>query len=165
MVEPTRDGAAGDAAPTPESEAAARRGPKRAGRIGRRIALAVWAVGMLYIVVVGFVTVIPQVFLQEPPADPSGRLFDGDCDSTATALSEGLLERAGEQVAEARPAATLTPYFRRWDQRFLAYRNHCGETRRSRELARLRYRLETTLRRFDREEGAIVRRMDQLDSD
>lgn len=139
------------------------RGASRAGRLGRRIALLVWAAAMLFMVVVGFVTVLPQVFLEEPEGtDAQAAFAEGDCGETAETLTAMLLERGGEHVAEARPAGTLGPFFRRWDARYFAYRRHCGESQTSAELARLRYRLELTLRRFDREEGAIVRRLDEL---
>ena len=154
MAESSPDQGADDpsAAAPPQAER------RRAGKIGRRVALLVWAVAMTYVVVVGFATMIPQVFFDEPeaPAQP----LEGDCDANVETLMASLLDRGGEHVAEARPAATLTPYFRRWDARFHAYQRRCGETREGADLARLRYRLELTLRRFDREEGAIVRRLD-----
>ena len=140
-------------------------GPRRAGRIGRRIALALWALAMLYIVVVGFASVVPQVFFREPEGTDAqaARLADEgtECEAEAEALMDGLLERAGEHVAEVRPAATLAPYFHRWDARHAAYLRHCGESSSAADLRRLRYRLELTLRRFSREEGAIVHRLDR----
>lgn len=138
-------------------------GTRRAGRLGRRVALAFWALAMTFMVVVGFKTVIPQVFFQEPEGTDRQMAFaEGDCTDTAETLGSMLLERGGEHVAEARPAGTLGPFFRRWDARFAAYQRHCGETATGAELARLRYRIELTLRRFDREEGAIVRKLDEL---
>lgn len=121
---------------------------------------------MTFMVVVGFVTIIPQVFLEEPEGvDAQAAFAEGDCGETAETLTAMLLERAGEHVAEVRPAGTLGPFFRRWDARYFAYLRHCGESETSAELAKLRYRLELTLRRFDREEGAIVRELDELGSD
>ncbi len=164
MDDPSPDAAPSDGAAEPEKQRG--RGARRAGRLGRRVALILWAVGMLYMVVVGFVTVIPQVFFEEPEGvDAQAEFAAGDCGDTAERLTGMLLERGGEHVAEARPAGTLGPFFRRWDARYFAYLRHCGESETSAELARLRYRLELTLRRFDREEGAIVRKLDELASD
>jgi len=163
MDDPSPDAAPTDGADEPKLRG---RGARRAGRVGRRVALLLWAVGMLYMVVVGFVTVIPRVFFEEPEGvDAQAAFAEGDCGETAEALTAMLLERGGEHVAEARPAGTLGPFFRRWDARYFAYRRHCGESETSAHLARLRYRLELTLRRFDREEGAIVRELDELGSD
>lgn len=156
-----------DAAPTDgAADTRKGRGARRAGRLGRRVALSLWAMAMLFMVVVGFMTVVPQVFHEEPEGtDAQAAFADRDCGETAEALTAMLLERGGEHVAEVRPAGTLGPFFRRWDARYFAYRRHCGESATSAELARLRYRLELTLRRFDREEGAIVRKLDELGSD
>lgn len=157
-----------DAAPNGAAEPDKRRGrgARRAGRVGRRVALLVWAVGMTFMAVVGLVSVVSQVFFEEPEGvDAQAAFAEGDCGEHAENLTAMLLERGGEHVAEARPAGTLGPFFRRWDARYFAYRRHCGESAGAAELARLRYRLELTLRRFDREEGAIVRKLDALGSD
>ncbi len=158
-LDPADDGAA-------EPTKGRGRGARRAGRLGRRVALTVWALAMSFMVVVGFMTVIPQVFFEEPEGTDEQMAFaEGDCAETAETLTSMLLERGGEHVAEVRPAGTLGPFFRRWDARYAAYQRHCGESATGTELARLRYRIELTLRRFDREEGAIVRKLDELGSD
>ena len=113
---------------------------------------------MAYMVVVGFVTVIPAVFMREPTRAPTYE----SCAVVVESLTEALLQRASEHVAEARPAATLTPFFRRWDERFVSERVLCAENSdAAKELERLRYRMELSLHRFGRDEGALVRRVDR----
>ena len=141
----------------------------------RRIAIALYLAVLAYAVVVGFTSVIPQVFspsasnLPAVPAPPAGtpgvaaltELGDSrDCDAGLATLHASLWEASGASVADGvRPGAA---YFRAWDDAARDLLRHCEGQPATGALLRLRYRLETTWDRFDRDEGALRRRLDAL---
>ncbi|MEM1418947.1 MAG: hypothetical protein AAGH15_28900, partial [Myxococcota bacterium] len=125
-------------------------GARRAGRTGRRVALVIYWALMIYIAAVGFISVVPQVFFPEfdPEMAPAG-----PCPEAYATLREELVEAAADHVGRENPDA-LAPLLDRWDDRYAALRDRCDDPG-EREL-QLRHRLETTLRRYDRDEGTLL---------
>lgn len=128
-------------------------------RLGRRIAGGAVIVFLVYLIGVGVISVVPQVFWPEmAELDPAIGCEDGVRD-----LRTELLTFAGERVASAGgdPAA-LEAYFDRWDLRHRALEPRCqGDGHHAWTLlGRMRGRLESRLERFDAEEGALAREVD-----
>lgn len=148
-----------DDSPNPES-AGDRRNRSQAG-LGRRIATVVVGSALVYIVTVGVISVVPQVFWPETATlDPSITCAEGLRD-----LRAELLTFAGEHVANGgseRDDEVVDRFLRPWDLRHRGLEARCtGEERNTWELlGRMRQRLESTLARFDAEEGALARAVD-----
>jgi hypothetical protein len=126
--------------------------PASSRRIGRRVALALYFAVIGYLAVVGLASVIPQLFF--PATDPH-RI--GDCHAARDALTTELRTMAGDVIENGRDVeASTDAFFVRWDARFRAVENRCDDSTTA-SLGRLRYRLETTLRRYEREEAPLLR--------
>ncbi len=126
-------------------------------RTGRAIATTVVAGGILYLIGVGFYSVIPQIF-DPPTAELPEELT---CADGVDDLRDELLTRAGARVSaggEADPTS-LRAWLRGWDGRYHALEARCGAAEHERWslLGRLRRRLQGTLERFDRDDGEIAR--------
>ncbi|MFT5356567.1 MAG: hypothetical protein ACI9KE_003792 [Polyangiales bacterium] len=125
----------------------------RAGRLGRRIALGVYWVGLLYVLVVGFATVLPRVFFPATTvADPGGACLD----ELSTLQSSMLAE--GERSIGRAEAADIQTFFDNWDATFVALYDRCSDVPAYVEVERLRYRYQATLRRFAREDRVLIDR-------
>ncbi len=118
---------------------------------------------MVYIAIVGFGSIIPQVFWPET-ADADDTIA---CDAHVAELEHELLHFASTQTM--RPTLQNGPlvewsddpvrdeigiWFRDWDTRFLPEYARCGEN--AKQLFQLRHRLETSIRRYAREEGPRI---------
>ncbi len=126
-------------------------------RTGRAIATTVIAGGILYLIGVGFYSVIPQIFFPPHAELPAGVTCAGGVDD----LRDELMSFAGERVetgGDADPAA-LRRWLRDWDGRYHALEARCDAHERPRWslLGRLRRRLQGTLERYGREEGELAR--------
>ncbi len=136
---------------------------RRSRSLGRRLATGLVVCGLLYLIGVGLLSVIPQVFWPEAAeVDPSISCADGLRD-----LRAELLAWSGERVASGGQASTsgLDRYFERWDLRHRGLEARCdasGESDAWVRLGRMRERLQGTLERFDDEEGALARSLDDL---
>ncbi len=130
---------------------------RRAGAIGRRIALGIYFVGITYMVIVGFHSVVRQVFWPEVPASAQAPT---DCAAELEALRKDLLTHAAAHV-ESGGAAALEPWLEAWDRRARVASARCTHPA-VHPLESLRYRIETTLRRFDREEARLSDRVHLL---
>jgi hypothetical protein len=113
--------------------------------------------GLVYIVGVGFVSVIPQVFWPATAeVDPSVSCAEG-----LRTLQGELLARAADHVGRggAEEPRSLRPYLEQWDRRHAALEPRCeGDAADAWvRLAQMRGRLQATLERFDAEEGALAR--------
>lgn len=113
--------------------------------------------GILYLIGVGFYSVIPQVFFPPQAELPAGVT----CANGVHALRSELLASAGARVemgGDADPAS-LRRWLRDWDARYHALEARCSarELERWSLLGRLRRRLQGTLERYGREEGELVR--------
>lgn len=127
--------------------------------LGRRIATAIYWLLAFYIVGVGVYSIVPQVFYPPSVAPPEGTT----CSEGLRSLHGELMAMAGDRVAagSAHPASQA-----RWMTDF--DRRHAGlEARCTGQghdawvlLGRLRQRVASTLGRYDAEEGALAREMD-----
>ncbi len=124
----------------------------KAGRRGRRAALALYWAFLAYIAVVGFASVIPQTFWPTPT--PNASAPDGSCSDGIETLARALRTHASLTVEGTAPP--LNDFLRQWDDRYLLLAERCDNEPRYRRLGALRYRLETTLRTFEREDGRLL---------
>lgn len=124
---------------------------KERGRLGRRVVIAVYAIALSYLVIVGFASVIPQVFW--PERDPS---FDVSCDEGFRLLL-GDLERIRIQylTGNTPDRENLRLAFEPWDLRFNALRDRCSEEKVS-LLNKYRYRVQLNLQRYVREDAPFA---------
>lgn len=133
---------------------------KQRGRLGRGLAIAVYSVALGYLVIVGFASVIPQVFW--PESDDS---FDLEC-------ADGL-ELLRHEVDEIRLAylatndtnlVALREALESWDLRLNALATRCDEDQ-VHLLNRYRHRVELNLQRYVREDAPLAERVSEtLDS-
>lgn len=125
-------------------------GARRAGRIGRRAALALYWTLLLYLAVVGFTSVIPQVFF--PEVDETARAeLPQDCAAAIAVQHEALEEFA---MAVTGRDTNNPEFWQSWDRRHNALGTDCGGDERFGRLETLRYHFENSLQRLEREEGA-----------
>ena len=127
--------------------------------LGRRIALAIYLAFMAYIAVVGFSSVIPQVFWPEAKTDVAAP--EGDCEATMAELRDGLRREAAAYVAGE--ADALDTFMTRWDDQYLHIERRCEGVPAYTRLGILRHRVETTLRQYGRVEGRLFAELDDLD--
>lgn len=126
-------------------------GDEKKGGLGRRLAIAIYSVALAYLVIVGFASVIPQVFW--PQSDDS---FDLDC-------PDGLqqLEREVEQLRLAylsraeTDASAMRKTLQSWDLRLNALAKRCDPDK-VQLLNRYRHRVELTLQRYMREDAPLA---------
>ncbi|MBX3248263.1 MAG: hypothetical protein KF901_13875 [Myxococcales bacterium] len=121
-------------------------GRVRAGRIGRRVALGFYFAFLVYITVVAFWSVVPQIFW---PA--SSAPADADCATGLRELTVDLRARAAGGVTANASALD----FAAWDDRYHALAARCESDDRYHRVGVLRHRLDTTLRRFAREDARL----------
>ena len=144
------------------SAASSEPGPERAGKMGRRAALALYFVLLAYAVVVGYGTVLQMVYsgpTRAEVADVRGVSCESgyaelaaDLDTGLSRLPEALVAHASGPSGSAEP---LTAFFDAWDHRYRPLAARCpGQP--FPELLRLRHHLELSLRRFEREEAPLI---------
>src|SRR5690606_10227867 len=112
---------------------------------------------LAYLVIVGVISVVPQVFWPtRAEIDPSVGCAEG-----VRELQDELLTFAGDHVAKGGSAegGTVRDFLASWDLRYRGLEDRCaGDERRAwKLLGRMRERLQGTLERFDEEEGALAR--------
>ena len=129
---------------------------RKKGGIGRRVAIAIYAVALAYLVVVGFTSVIPQVFW--PASDES---FDLECGDGLELLRHEVdeLRRSYVSTNQTDPAP-LRKDLESWDLRLNALAKRCDEDQVA-LLERYRYRVELDLERFMREEAPLAKRVSE----
>lgn len=130
-------------------------------RLGRRIASFIALGGVVYLIAVGIVSVLPQVFSPErAELDPSLTCAQGLRD-----LRGEMLARMGDHVSSggSEDDAWLRPWIEGWDRRYRGLEGRCeGEDREAWLLVgRMRERVAASLVRFDEEEGALARAADE----
>lgn len=158
---------------TPERPEPASR--RRAGRIGRRVALGIYWLFMVYVAVVSFYSLIPQIFW---PTTTETLEESARCDGELRVLVAQLREHAAD-VAADRVAPTEAPtdaarrdgapgdatsseqFFRRWDDRYVALASRCEGDARYDRVGTLRHRIDTTTRRFAREDGRLFHEVER----
>lgn len=124
------------------------------------IATVVVVAGLVYIIGVGFISVIPQVFWPEAAdTDPAISCAEG-----LRGLRGELLARAGDHVREggAEQPRSLRPFLNDWDLRHRGLERRCQGAGHDAwvRLGQMRGRLQATLERFDGEEGALARQLE-----
>ncbi len=116
--------------------------------------------GLTYIVLVGFATVLPGVF-QARAVSPEVE----SCSDGITLLRNELLTRGSPAVVGSEPYdQELRRFLAEWDARKEGLRELCQSTAERRAhsaLERLRYRLETRMRRARREIAPILEEIDR----
>jgi hypothetical protein len=155
---------------TPERPEPASR--RRAGRIGRRVALGIYWLFMVYIAVVSFYSLVPQIFW---PTTTETLEESARCDGELRVLVAQLREHAADVAADRVPndgahddaadAASATnastDFFRRWDDRYVALASRCEGDARYDRVGTLRHRIDTTTRRFAREDGRLFHEVER----
>jgi hypothetical protein len=130
-------------------------------RIGRRVASMFAVAAVAYFIIVGIVSVIPQVFWPERAAiDPSVT-----CEAGVRDLRAELLARASDHIASggSEDRTWMETWLEDFDRRHLGLEGRCsGEGHEAWSLVgRMRERVQSTLVRFDDEEGALAREADE----
>ena len=129
---------------------------KRRGGLGRRIVIAIYAIALTYLVVVGFASVIPQVFW--PQSDDS---FDLDCSDGLELLRHEVdtlrMEYLSTNQTDPLP---LRNALESWDLRLNALAKRCDEHEVD-LLNRYRYRVELNLQRYMREDAPLAGRVSE----
>ena len=131
-------------------------GEQQRGGIGRRLAIAIYAIALAYLVVVGFASVIPQVFW--PKSDES---FDLDCADGLELLRHEVdeLRLAYLSTNETDPTA-MTSALQSWDLRLNALAKRCDRSQVD-LLNRYRHRVELNLQRYMREDAPLAERVSE----
>ena len=126
------------------------------GRLGRRLAMGIYVVGLVYVIMVGFTSVIPQVFWPEQETDPS-RLSD-DCSTGLADLYMEVRRFAGELAAQPDAAPDIRAqrrFYKDWDKRLAAYATRCDPDA-CKALDRYRHKTELSLRRLQTEDRKLA---------
>lgn len=153
----------GATAPDPDEPESNER--RRTVGLGRRLVLAVWGVGIVYITLVAFASIVPQALFPERSLADGQRagepLSPAVCESELRTLYADLMAHAAEQTRfPSEGASTDAPFFRQWDRQYTALTGQCDESLHA-NLGRLRHRIQTSLRRYEREEGRLARSLAQ----
>ena len=129
---------------------------KKRGGLGRRLAVGIYSVALVYLVVVGFASVIPQVFW--PESDDS---FDLECADGLELLRHEVDEvrLAYLSTNETDPSA-LRETLESWDLRLNALAKRCDEDQ-VHLLNRYRHRVELNLQRYMREDAPLAARVSE----
>lgn len=116
--------------------------------------IGIYAIALSYLVIVGFASVIPQVFW--PEADQT---FDADCASGLRMLYEELdTVRLGYLSSNVVAPAALREKLEPWDLRLNALRNRCDEDK-VHLLNQYRHSVELNLQRYMREDAPLANRV------
>jgi hypothetical protein len=128
------------------------------GGLGRRLAIGIYAIVFSYLVIVGFASVIPQVFW--PEADES---FDLECADGLQLLRHEVdqLKITYVSTNETNPVG-LQNALESWDLRLNALARRCDEDQ-VYALRQYRYRAELSLERYMREEAPIANRVSEME--
>jgi hypothetical protein len=128
--------------------------------LGRPVAIAIYSVALGYMVIVGFASVIPQVFWPE-----SDETFDLECADGLELLRHEVDEiRLAYLATNNTDLVPLRDALESWDLRLNALAKRCDEDE-VRLLERYRHRVELNLQRYVREDAPLAERVsDTLDS-
>jgi hypothetical protein len=127
----------------------------------------VWACGIIYITIVTFASVVPQALFPERHHAPSGAapVSAAQCDTKLRTLYADLMAHAADQTQNpTEDASHDARFFGQWDREYNALTGQCDEPLHA-NLGRLRHRIQTSLRRYEREEGRLARSLAQRLSD
>jgi hypothetical protein len=141
VVETVQGQARGEQAPT-GADAGPRARRLDPAAVGRRVALATYAVLAVWVMGSGLVSVVPQIF--SPAAGPSESLDAAGCEAQLEALVQVL-----EEIVLVRPEPLRRERLAAWDRRFLSIRASCEAAPAYLPLYRARYAAETSAARND----------------
>ncbi len=129
-------------------------GEQQRGGIGRWLAIVIYSVALTYLVIVGFASVIPQVFWPD-----SDETFDLDCADGLELLRHEVdeLRLAYLSTNETDPTA-MEKALQSWDLRLNALAKRCDEDE-VHLLNRYRHRVELNLQRYMREDAPLAERV------
>jgi len=126
------------------------------GGLGRRLAIGIYSIALAYLVIIGFASVIPQVFWPE-----TDEAFDLECRNGLQVLRNEVDElRLGYLSANETDPTRLRERLVSWDLRLNALAERCDEDR-VHLLNRYRHRVELSLERFMREEAPLGNRVSE----
>lgn len=129
---------------------------KKRGGIGRRLAVGIYSIALAYLVVVGFASVIPQVFW--PEADDS---FDLECHDGLELLRHEVDQlRLTYLSSNETDPTVLRTTLESWDLRLNALAKRCDKDQ-VHLLNRYRHRVELTLQRAMREDLPLAERVSE----
>lgn len=124
------------------------------GGLGRRLAVGIYSIALAYLVIVGFASVIPQVFW--PETDPS---FDLECADGLRLLQHEVDELRLAYLAEnATDETALEESLESWDLRLNELATRCNEDH-VHLLNQYRHRVELGLQRYIREDAPLANRV------
>jgi hypothetical protein len=122
--------------------------------LGRRLAVGIYSIALAYLVIVGFVSVIPQVFW--PDSDDS---FNPECtDGLKMLRNEVDRLRLSYLASNETDPTALRNALDSWDLRLSALARRCDEDQ-VHLLNRYRHRVELSLQRSMREDAPIAKRV------
>jgi hypothetical protein len=126
------------------------------GGLGRRLAIGIYSVALVYLVVVGFASVIPQVFW--PKSDES---FDLECSDGLQLLRHEVDElRLAYLSTNATDETELRKALESWDLRLNALAKRCDEDQ-VHLLNQYRHRVELGVQRYMREDAPLANRVSE----
>ncbi|MGB8332625.1 MAG: hypothetical protein WCE62_21050 [Polyangiales bacterium] len=124
------------------------------GGLGRRLAIAIYSTALGYLVIVGFASVIPQVFW--PKSDDS---FDLECSDGLQVLHREIdALRIAYLATNETDEAALSDALETWDLRLNALAKRCNEDQ-VHLLNQYRHRVELGLQRYMREDAPLANRV------
>ncbi len=126
------------------------------GGLGRRLAIGIYSIALCYLVIVGFASVIPEVFW--PDSDDS---FDLECADGLQLLRHEVdaVRLAYLETNETDPTE-LRNALESWDLRLNALAKRCEEDQ-VHLLNQYRYRVELGLERYMREDAPLANRVSE----
>lgn len=143
----------------PEKTAGDQARPRRRERsVGRLAGLAVFWIGTLYLMAVGFWSLTPPIFFPTSDAPAPASCVD----ALRTLKAELSARHAARAAGGAASAADTRRWLDDWDARYVAAGPACegaGATPHA-DLGRLRVRVETSIERIEREQYPLTRRID-----
>ena len=124
------------------------------GGLGRRLAVGIYSIALAYLVIVGFASVIPQVFWPERDAS-----FDLECADGLQLLRHEVDElRLAYLATNATDETELQKSLEAWDLRLNELATRCNEDH-VHLLNQYRYRVELGLQRYIREDAPLANRV------
>ena len=129
-------------------------GTEQRGGLGRRLAIGIYSIALAYLVIVGFASVIPQVFW--PESDES---FDLECPDGLQLLRHEVDEvRLAYLETNETDGTALRDTLESWDLRLNALAKRC-EKDQVNLLNQYRHRVELGLQRYMREDAPLANRV------
>ena len=129
---------------------------EKRGGLGRPLAIGIYSIALTYLVIVGFASVIPQVFW--PKSDDS---FDLECADGLQVLRHEVDEvRLAYLATNETDATELRRALESWDLRLNALAKRCDEDQ-VHLLNEYRYRVELGLERYMREDAPLANRVSE----